>query len=103
MKYNVKLGNFFEKYEKIGGTIDINNVYKIPSMNSYDVIDGGDWKTNILSKMEKFYGVEKERGKWQKKNINGFEESLLVDLGLECKNFENIHFWPFYILHKLKK
>ena len=42
-------------------------------------------------------------GKWPKKDINGFEASLLVDLGLECKNFENIHFWPIYRLQKLQK
>ena len=80
MKYNVKLGNFFEKYEKIGGSTDINNeyksgtpcsthgcgvspplnpeyhsanVYKIPSMNSYNIIGGGKKKKRNAKQKEK--------------------------------------------------
>ena len=85
MKYNVNLDNFFEKYEKIGGSTDINNVYKIPSMNSYDVIDGGlniSFKGSWLDKKIDNYSGRKKEKQWynQYDYINTIEKKLNIYL-----------------------
>ena len=71
MKYNVKLNNFFEKYEKIGGSTYINdeyksNIYKIPSMNSYNVI-GGKKKKKIKKPIKPKTVTKKEKKKRKNK------------------------------------